>query len=286
MIFGPNCWMVEVDLFTLMPSIVNEVMEPMKPLETALEEGILIITLKSPDQQNALSIQCIDALREIIQEVYDNSEIKSAIITGAGERAFATSAPPEDIRELNELNGRKFAENGQETLALIENCHKPILAAVNGSAFNSGFELALACHLCLSSENAAFGFSEASMGLIPCFGGTQRLTHLIGKTKALELVMTGAVITAAEAKALGLVSYVVSYQDAMLKKSKEILHKIMVNAPLAVGMLVNCTNAALNPHEDGYQTEANSFANCCKTEDFKEGMAALLEKRVPNFQGI
>ncbi len=260
-------------------------MAPHKPLEIALEAGILTVTLNNTDQQSAFGTECIDALREVVQEVYDNSEIKSAIITGADETTFATGAPIEEIQALNELNSRKFAENGQETMALIENSPKPILAAVNGSALDSGFELALACHLRVAAENATFGFSEVSAGFMPCFGGTQRLNHLIGKTMALELMMTGATITAAEAKSIGLVGHVVSYQDAMIKKSREILQKIMAHAPLAVGMLVSCTNAAYNPNENGYQTEANSFANCCKTEDFKEGIAALKEHREPAFRG-
>lgn len=262
-------------------------MEPTKPLETALEAGILTITLNNNQHgQHTLGTTCIDALRAVIQEVYDNSAIKSAIITGTGEETFATGASMEEIQALNEVNSRKFSENGQETMALIENCPKPILAAINGHAIDSGFELALACHLRVASENATFSFSEVSMGLIPCFGGTQRLTHLIGKNMALELMMTGTTITATEAKAIRLVGHVVSYQDAMLKKSREILGKIMTNAPLAIGMLVNCTNAAQNPHEDGYQTEANSFANCCKTEDFKEGITALREQRSPAFNGV
>ena len=260
-------------------------MEKFKALYTDLEAGILIITLNNSEKLNALTTQSINELRTVIQEVYDNSDIKSAIITGAGEEAFSMGADAQEIRELNELNGRKFAENGQEAFSLIENSHKPILAAINGYALGGGCELALACHLRVASENATFGFPEVNRGIIPGFGGTQRLTYLAGKTKALELLMTGDSFTAAEAKEIGLVSHVVSYREAVIKKSKEILHKIMANAPLAVGALVNCTNAAYNPHEDGYQTEANAFANCCKSEDFKEGMAAFLEKNPPNFKG-
>jgi len=260
-------------------------MEKFELFEIELSEGIFTVTLNSLKGHNVLSAQHIEELRTIIQEVYDNSDIKSVIITGAGEETFATGATPEEIRELSELNGRKFAEHGQETLALIESCHKPILAAINGHAVSGGFELALACHLRIASENATFSFPEVSLGIIPGFGGTQRLTHLIGKTKALELMMTGEQITAVEAKKLGIVSYVVSYKEALMKKSQEILQKIMLHAPLAVGMLVNCSNAAYNPDEDGYQTEANSFANCCKTEDLKEGMAALIENRSPIFKG-
>jgi len=253
--------------------------------ETTLAEGILTITLNSPEGQNSLSTACTDALREVMHEVYDNSEIKSVVITGAGEDIFATGTAPKEIQALNELNGRKFAEHGQETFALIENCHKPILAAINGAAIGGGFALALACHLRIAVEHATFSFPEVALGIIPGFGGTQRLTHLIGKTKALELMMTGEQLTALEAKALGIISHVASHKEALIQRSRELLHKIMAHAPLAVGMLVNCTNAAYNPDEDGYQTEANSFAHCCKTDDLKEGIAALLEKKTPIFRG-
>ena len=260
-------------------------MENLASFETELAEGILTVTLNSPETHNALSTECIDALWLFVLVVYDNGDIKSMVITGAGEDAFSTGTAPSEIRALNELNGRKFAERGLEIFALIENCHKPILAAINGTASGGGFSLALACHLRIASENATFNFPEVAMGIIPSFGGTQRLTHLIGKTKALELMMTGEYLTAAEAKALGIVSYVASYKEALMKKSRELLQKIMAHAPLAVGMLVNCTNAAYNPEENGYQTEANSFAHCCQTEDLKEGITALLENRLPIFRG-
>jgi enoyl-CoA hydratase len=220
-----------------------------------------------------------------MEEVYDNSEIKSVVITGAGEDVFATGASLKEIQALNELNGRKFAEHGQETFALIENCHKPVLAAINGAAIGGGFALALACHLRMAVGHAAFSFPEVAIGIIPGFGGTQRLTHLIGKAKALELMMTGEQLTAVEAKALGVISHVASHKEALLQKGRVLLHKIMAHAPLAVGMLVNCTNAAYNPDEDGYQTEANSFAHCCKTDDLEEGIAALLARRTPVFRG-
>lgn len=261
-------------------------MEKPFSIETDLLEGILTITLKGSAASNSLGTECIHALCETIQEVYDNSEIKSVIITGDGETTFATGATPQEVQALNELNSRKFAEQGQETLALIENCHKPILAAINGAAVGGGFELAMACHLRIATENATFSLPAVTAGIIPCFGGTQRLPQLIGKTKALELMMTGGELTALEAKELGMVNYVTSYKEAAMKKSRELLQKIMAHAPLAVGMLVNCTNAAYNPHEDGYQTEANSFANCCKTKDFEEGVEALLAHRAPDFKGI
>ncbi|MHA7877741.1 MAG: enoyl-CoA hydratase/isomerase family protein [Bacteroidota bacterium] len=260
-------------------------MEKQISFETELSEGILTITINHSKAYNPLGTAAIDTLRVLIQEVYDNNEIKSVVITGSGEDAFATGAAPKEIQALNELNGRKFAEHGQETFALIENCHKPIVAAINGAAHGGGFSLALACHFRIASEHATFSFPEVSMGTIPSFGGTQRLTHLIGKTKALELMMTGRSLTAIEAQALGIVNYIENSKDALIQKSKALLQEIMAQAPLAIGMIINCTNAAYNPHENGYQTEANSFAHCCKTDDLKEGIAALLEKRTPVFKG-
>ena len=278
--------MVKSHPLNLEPNISNAPMENKPLIDTELVEGILTITLGSPETHDTLSEAGISALRTTMQQVYDDSAIKSVIITGAGEEVFSTGTAPQEIQALNELNGRKFAEQGQETLALIENCHKPVLAAINGAALSGGFELALACHLRIASESATFALPEVAMGIVPAFGGTQRLAHLIGKTKALEFMMTGQHLTATEAKDLGLISYVASYKEALMKKSREILQKIMGHAPLAVGMLVNCTNAAYSPHENGYQTEANSFANCCKTEDFQEGMAAWIANRRPTFKGL
>jgi enoyl-CoA hydratase len=261
-------------------------MEKLKTLHTDLESGVLIITLNKPEKHNALTMQCMDELRTVIQQVYDKSDIKSALITGAGEEVFSVGADVHEIQELNELNGRKFAEEGQETFALIEDCHKPIVAAINGHALAGGCELALACHLRVASENATFGFPQVMRGSIPGFGGTQRLTQLLGKTKALEILLTGDSFSALEAKEMGLINYVVSFPNEVVKKSQELLYKIMANAPLAVGAVLNCTNAVYNSHENGYQTEANAFANCCKSEDLKIGMAAFLEKKTPQFKGI
>lgn len=261
-------------------------MEKYKTLYTDLEEEILTITLDRSKQLNALTAQMIDELKEVIQQVYDDSNIKGVIITAEDEKAFSTGVDLIELQRLNELNCRKFAENGQEALALIENCHKPILAAINGDALGGGCELALACHLRIAVENAQFGFLEASRGIIPAFGGTQRLTYLIGKAQALELLLTGEKISAIEAKEMGLITHVVSYQEAAIKKSKELLHKIIANAPLAIGACITCTNTVYNPDEDGYQTEANAFANCCQSEDFTEGVEAFLEHRTPRFQGL
>lgn len=254
-------------------------------LELSLEGGILTITINRPGKMNALNMATIEEIRTAIQRVYDDNEILGVIISGAGDKAFVAGADIKEIAELNEVNARKFAENGQEVFSLIENCHKPVIAAVNGFALGGGCELAMSCHIRLATNNAKFGQPEVSLGLIPGFGGTQRLTQLIGKGKALELLMTGDMISAEEARSLGLVNYVVHNADELKAKGEELIHKITSKAPLAIGMVVDCVNAVFNPQENGFQTEANNFASCCKSDDFREGTAAFIEKRNPEFKG-
>lgn len=254
-------------------------------LELSLEGGILTIYINRPGKMNALNMETIEEIRTAIQRVYDDSEILGVILSGAGDKAFVAGADIKEIAELNEVNARKFAENGQEVFSLIENCHKPVIAAVNGFALGGGCELALACHIRLATHNAKFGQPEVSLGLIPGFGGTQRLTQLIGKGKALELLMTGDMISAEEARSLGLVNYVVHSLDELKAKGEELIQKITSRAPLAIGMVIDCVNAVFNPQENGFQTEANNFASCCKSEDFREGTAAFIEKRKPEFKG-
>ncbi len=245
---------------------------------------IRVITINRPDKLNALNQNTLDEIKEAIQEVYDAKEVKGVIITGAGEKAFVAGADIQELAALNEVNARKFAENGQEIFNLIENCQTPIIAAVNGFALGGGCELAMACHMRVASEDAKFGQPEVNLGIIPGYGGTQRLTQLIGKGKAVELMLTGDMITAEQALALGLVNHVVPKGEA-LNKATEILTKIAGKAPLAIGMVIDCVNAVYNPEENGYQTEANSFARCCGSEDFVEGTTAFLEKRKPAFKG-
>lgn len=254
-------------------------------LDLINKNGILVITIDRVDKLNSLNIATVEELRTAVQTVYDDKEIKGVIITGRGDKAFVAGADIAEIAELNEVNGRKFSENGQEVLALIENCHKPIIAAVNGYALGGGCELAMACHIRVAVETAKFGQPEVSLGIIPGYGGTQRLTQLIGKGKATELLMTGDMISAQKAKKWGLVNHVVDSKASLMEKCEEILEKITSKAPLAVGMIVTCLNAFYTHDENGFQTEANSFASCCKSEDFKEGTDAFLEKRKPVFSG-
>jgi len=246
--------------------------------------SVKTITINRPDKLNALNQQTMEELKQAFQEINDAKDLRGVIVTGAGEKAFVAGADIKEFSEINELNARKFAENGQETFDLIQNCHIPVIAAVNGFALGGGCELAMACHMRVASENARFGQPEINLGIIPGYGGTQRLTQLIGKAKAVELMLTGEMVSAAEALTLGLVNYVVP-ADKVMEKTNSVMAKILEKAPLAVGMVIDCVNAVYNADEDGYQTEANSFARCCGTEDFVEGTTAFLEKRKPVFKG-
>ena len=248
-------------------------------------DRILTITINRPNALNSLNIELIGELKQAIEDTYDNADVSGVIITGSGEKAFAAGADITEIAELNELNARKFAERGQEVFSLLECFEKPIIAAVNGYALGGGCELAMACHFRIASASAQFGQPEVNLGLIPGFGGTQRLTKLIGKGRALELMMTGNTIDAEAAKQMGLVNHVEVSQDAMMEKARKLMEKILTKAPQAIGMVITSANAADKPDKDGYLVEANSFANCCSTQDFKEGTSAFLEKRKAEFTG-
>jgi enoyl-CoA hydratase len=251
-------------------------------LSASLEGKTLVVTLNRPAKLNAINIQTLAELREVMQEVAENAEIGGMILTGAGEKAFAAGADIAEFAEVNELTGRKFAESGQDTFFMLENSAKPVIGAVNGYALGGGCELAMACHMRVATANARFGQPEVSLGLIPGYGGTQRLTQLVGKGKAMEMILTGDTIGAEEALVLGLVNHVVSSQEELMAKCHQILNKIYTKAPIAVGNAIECINAVYAA-DDGYQKEANSFANCCKTADYIEGTAAFLEKRTPAF---
>ena len=253
-------------------------------LKIEKKDQILIITIDRPQSLNALNRQTMAELGQAIQGIYENPDVRSAIITGSGEKAFVAGADISEFLDLNEVNGKMLSEKGQESLQLIEICPKPIVAAVNGYALGGGCELAMACHIRVATPNAVFGQPEVNLGIIPGFGGTQRLTQLVGKGKALEIMMTGDNISAQEALAMGLVNHIVESHEQLLPKCEQILTKIMSKAPVAIGMVIKSVNAVFE-QEDGYQVEANSFGTCCNTRDFKEGAQAFLEKRKANFKG-
>ncbi|HAZ26970.1 MAG TPA: enoyl-CoA hydratase, partial [Algoriphagus sp.] len=231
---------------------------------TEEKEGVLYLTINREDKMNALNFATLEELREIFDQVIDDKSIKAVILTGAGEKAFVAGADISEIAELNEVNARKFAENGQEIFSMIENCHKPVIAVTNGYTLGGGCELAMACHMRIATANAKFGQPEVNLGIIPGYGGTQRMTILVGRGKANELMMTGDMIGADEALNLKLVNHVLPTKNDAMAKAEEIIGKIMSKAPLAIGMIVDCVNAVYLAEENGYQTEANSFARCVK----------------------
>jgi enoyl-CoA hydratase len=257
---------------------------------TKLHDGIFIITINRPEKLNALNKQVMDELDEVLNEVYENDDIKSVIITGARTKAFVAGADITEFVGLNKEQGLELARRGQDIFSRIENCHKPVIAAVNGFALGGGCELAMACHLRLCTENAKFGQPEVNLGLIPGYGGTQRLTQLVGKGKAMEMMMTGDIINAADALHYGLVNYVTTSEN-LLSKTKEILLKIQSKAPISIAKIIDCINVAVvsdsayTNGKSGYDKEIEAFGDCFASDDMKEGTAAFLEKRTANFTG-
>lgn len=250
-----------------------------------LENNICTITVNRPDKLNALNKTVIEELGAAIDEVINNSSIRSAIITGSGAKAFVAGADISEFASLNASGGKALAQKGQDLVfTKIENSPKPIIAAVNGFALGGGCELAMSCHFRLASENAKFGQPEVNLGLIPGYGGTQRLVQLIGKGRAMELLMTGNMIDANTALQYGLVNHVVS-QDELLPKAKNILELINSKAPLAVAGCIKAANAVFDETKNGYMIEMNNFGELFDTADAKEGAAAFIEKRKANFSG-
>ena len=254
-------------------------------LLTSLDNGIFIITINRPDKLNALNKAVIEELSVTLDEVYNNVEIRSAIITGAGPKAFVAGADITEFLTLDAAGGKELAQRGQDMVfSKIENAPKPIVAAVNGFALGGGCELAMACHFRLASENAKFGQPEVNLGLIPGYGGTQRLVHLIGKGRAMEMLVSANMIDANTALQYGLVNYVVPGEE-LLNKTKSILELINSKAPLAVAACIKAANAVFDERQNGYQTEIDAFGDCFATEDMKEGTTAFLEKRKAEFKG-
>ncbi len=253
-------------------------------LLTSLENNIFIITINRPEKLNALNKVVIEELSEAVNEVYSNVEIKSAIITGAGEKSFVAGADISEFLKLDKNAGEALARQGQQNVFdKIENSPKPIIAAVNGFALGGGCELALACHFIIASENAKFGQPEVNLGLIPGYGGTQRLAQLIGRNLAMQFIMTGEMINAKDAKEYGIANNVVA-QKELMDETKKILNTIHAKAPLAISKVIEVINN-FDHTQQGYDFEIKKFGECFSTEDVKEGAAAFLEKRKANFKG-
>jgi len=253
-------------------------------LLTSLDNNILTITINRPDKLNALNKTVFNELNDVMDEINNNVAIKSVIITGAGPKAFVAGADISEFKGLNKAEAMSMAKRGQDTFTRFENSKKPIVAAINGFALGGGCELAMACHFRLASDNAKFGQPEVNLGLIPGYGGTQRLVQLIGKGKAMELLMTAGMIDANEAKALGLVNYVTT-ADTLLDQTKKLLDTINSKAPLAIAGCIKTANAVFDESTNGYDLEIREFGNCFDTDDMKEGVTAFLEKRKASFTG-
>ncbi|WGD35683.1 enoyl-CoA hydratase-related protein [Olleya sp. YS] len=252
---------------------------------TASQNGITTITINRPSKLNALNKATIEELHSAFDTANKDKNTKVIIVTGSGEKAFVAGADISEFANFSVENGGKLAAKGQELLFdFVENLSTPVIAAVNGFALGGGLELAMACHFRVASDNAKMGLPEVSLGVIPGYGGTQRLPQLVGKGRAMELVMTAGMIDAQTALNYGLVNHVVA-QDELLPLAEKIAGKIMRNSSVAISKAIKAINANYKDGVDGFKVEIDQFGDCFGTEDFKEGTTAFLEKRKADFPG-
>ena len=247
------------------------------------EESVTTITINRPKKLNALNKETIEELHDAFEDADAEIETKVIILTGSGEKAFVAGADISEFANFDVEEGAKLSRQGQELLFdYIENLSTPVIAAVNGFALGGGLELAMSCHFRIASDNAKMGLPEVSLGLIPGYGGTQRLPQLVGKGKAMEMIMTAGMITAEDAQNCGLVNHVVTQKELLLLAEK-FAGKIMNNSSTAIAAAIKAVNANFKDGVNGYQVEIDQFGNCFGTEDFEEGTTAFLEKRKANF---
>ncbi len=249
------------------------------------EKGIATIFINRPEKLNALNSTTIQELHETLKTLDQNPNVQVIIITGSGEKAFVAGADIAEFAHFSEEEGARLAAQGQKLLFdFIENLSKPVIAAVNGFALGGGLELAMACHFRIASENAKMGLPETSLGVIPGYGGTQRLPQLIGKGRAMEMIMTAGMITADDAFRAGLVNHVVPQAD-LFATYMTLANRIMKNSPVAISKAIEAVNANFISGVNGFDVEIKAFGECFATEDFKEGTTAFLEKRKAEFKG-
>jgi enoyl-CoA hydratase len=250
-----------------------------------IRERVLVLTIDRPKVLNALNAQTMEEIHRVFSEARDDASVGAVIVTGGGEKAFVAGADINELAQKNSITGKETSERGQFILSRVERFPKPVIAAVNGFALGGGCELALACHVRIASDNAQLGLPEVTLGIIPGYGGTQRMVRLLGKGKALELIMTGDKIKADEAEKIGLVNRVVPLAELM-PTAEAMAKKISERGPLAVRAAIEAVNSGLDMAQaDGEFLEATLFGLLCASEDTKEGMNAFLEKRKANFQG-
>ena len=253
-------------------------------LEVQRRDRIAIVTINRPDTLNALNARAKSELKDLFLDLQNDPGVDVVILTGSGGKAFVAGTDIKELTELDEQKGRLFSEGGQAVFNLIENLSKPVIAAVNGYALGGGAELALACHIRIASENAKFGQPEVNLGIIPGYGGTQRLARLVGKGKAMEMILTGEQIDAQEALRIGLVNTVVPLSELM-KSAESMARKIVAKGQVAVRLALMAINATQEiSSTSGQAFEAELFGRCCASDDFKEGTTAFLEKRKPAFR--
>lgn len=257
----------------------------MSNLAIEISESTQIITINRPDKLNALNRETIAELSEAIKTAASNKEVAVIILRGAGEKAFVAGADISEFHEYDRNEAKALSQTGHTTLFnLVENTQKPVIAALNGFALGGGLELAMSCHLRVAATSARMGLPEVSLGVIPGYGGTQRLAQLAGKGKAFEMITTAGMIKADEALSIGLVNYIVEPEELM-DKCLELANQMQKNSPTAIAAAIRSINAGYVEGQDGFEKEIEEFANCFQTADFKEGTDAFLSKRKPNFSG-
>jgi enoyl-CoA hydratase len=254
-------------------------------VKAEVRDGILFLTIDRPKVLNALNAATVEEIYKVFADARDDDKVKAVIVTGGGEKAFVAGADINELAQKTPMTGKETSERGQFIFSFIERFPKPVIAAINGFALGGGCELALACHIRIASEKAQIGLPEVTLGIIPGYGGTQRMARLLGKAKALELICTGDRIGAAEAERIGLVNKVVP-ADQLMSATEEMARKIMLRGPLAIRAAIEAVMSGSEmPMQEGQFLEATLFGLLCASEDTKEGMNAFLEKRPPRFKG-
>jgi enoyl-CoA hydratase len=254
-------------------------------LQLDVQDGIAVLSVNRPDKLNALNEQTIRELDAAVREVTERADVRGVIVTGTGSKAFVAGADIAELARMGPVDGVEVSRLGQRVFRAIELSRKPVIAAVNGFALGGGCELALACHLRIAAENARFGLPEVKLGIIPGYGGTLRLPRIVGKGRALELMLTAEMIDAQEAHRIGLANKVVP-QAELMDAARAMMTAILRNGPIALGLAIECATRGMEMSvDDGLALESNLFGLLAATEDMREGMGAFLEKRAADFKG-